>query len=77
VNEDSPSMNQTKIAESLFRFSRYKCVSINIKEPSLLFTSRFPEGVIRLTDLNVHKADVRQQRTPAFARKAAGDSSSP
>lgn len=35
-----------------------KCVSINIKEPGLLFTPRFAEGVIRLTDLNVYEPGI-------------------
>ena len=52
-------------------------VSVNIEEPGLLFTSRFPERVIRLTDLNVYEPCIYQHRPPAFARKAAGDSSSP
>ena len=61
----------------LSRFTRQECVSINIKEPGLLFASRFPEGVIRLADLHVVEPAVRQYCPPAFARKAAGDSSRP
>ena len=52
-------------------------VSVNIEEPGFLFTSSFTEGVIRLTDLNIYEPDVCQHHPPAFARKAAGDSSSP
>lgn len=58
-------------------FTCQKRIPVNIEEPRLLFTSRFPESVIRLTDLNVHEAGVRQHPPPAFARKAAGDSSRP
>ena len=61
----------------LFRFIGQECVSVNIEEPGLLFTSRFAECVVRLTDLNVCKAGVCQHCPPAFARKAAGDSSGP
>ena len=52
-------------------------VSINIEEPGFIFTSRFTEGVIRLTDLDLYEPRLYQHRPPAFARKAAGDSSSP
>jgi hypothetical protein len=52
-------------------------VSVNIEEPGLLFTFSFAEGVMRLTDLNVYESCIYQHRPPAFARKAAGDSSSP
>ena len=58
-------------------FTSEECVSVNIEEPGLLFASRFPESVIRLTDLNGYESCVCQHRPPAFARKAAGDSSSP
>jgi hypothetical protein len=54
-----------------------KRVSINLEEPGLLFSSRFPEGVIRLTDLNVYEPGFCQHCSPAFARKATGNSSSP
>jgi hypothetical protein len=49
-------------------------VSVDTEEPGLL-SPRF-EGV-RLTDLNLYEARLYQHRPPAFARKAAGDSSSP
>ena len=57
--------------------ARQECVSVDFEEPGLLFTSRFAESVIGLTDLNVDEAAIRQQRPPAFARKAAGDSIGP
>lgn len=52
-------------------------VSVDTEEPGLLFTPRFPESVIRLADLNVYEPCIYQHRPPAFARKAAGDSTSP
>ena len=52
-------------------------VSINIEEPGLLFPSRVPERVMRLTDLNTYESGIYQHRPPAFARKAAGDSGRP
>jgi len=61
----------------LFGFARQERVSIHIEEPGLLFTSRFPERVMGLTDLNVHESRIDQHRPPAFARKASCDSSSP
>ena len=61
----------------LFGFTRQKCISIDIEEPGLLFTSSFSEGVIRLTDPNVYESGVFEHCPPAFARKAAGDSSGP
>jgi hypothetical protein len=39
----------------LSEFTRQECVSVNIEEPGLLFTSSFAEGVIRLTDLNLYE----------------------
>ena len=51
-------------------------VSVDTEEPGLLFTPRFPESVIRLADLNVYEPCIYQHRPPAFARKAAGDSTS-
>ena len=63
--------------EVLFGFTRQKCIPVNFEEPRLLFTSRFPKSVIWLTDLNVHEAGVRKHPAPAFARKAASDSSRP
>ena len=56
---------------------REEGVSVNVEEPGLLFTSRFSEGVIRLTDLDIYETCVDQHCSPAFARKAAGDSSGP
>ena len=59
------------------RFACQKRISVHREEPRLFFTSGFPEGVIRLTDLDVDKSGFRQQCSPAFARKATGNSSSP
>lgn len=58
-------------------FACQERVSVDIEKPGLLFTSRFAECVVRLANLNVFEAGVGQHCPPAFARKAAGDSSSP
>ena len=74
---DKPLANPCRSGTSLSRFTYQERVSVDIEESRLLFTSRFPESVIRLTDLNVHEAGIRKHPPPAFARKAAGDSSRP
>ena len=58
-------------------FTRQERVSIDIEEPGLLFTSRFSERVTGFTDLDTYESCFQQHRPPAFARKAAGDSSRP
>ena len=63
--------------EYLAGLTSEESVSVNVEEPGLLFTSRLAEGVIGLTDLNVYESGIYQHHPPAFARKAAGDSSSP
>jgi hypothetical protein len=74
----SPFGYAAKDSESILtRLVSEKCVSINLEKPGLLFSSRFPEGVMRLTDLNVYAPGFYQHYSPAFARKATGDSSSP
>lgn len=74
----SPITDPKKLATRiLFGFTRQERVSINIEKPGLLLASRFPECIMRLTDLNVYESDIYQHHPPAFARKAAGDSSSP
>ena len=69
VAEDSESI--------LTRLASEKRVSINIEEPCLLLTSRFPESVMWLTDLNLYESCLCQHHPPAFTRKATGDSSRP
>jgi hypothetical protein len=73
-----PPPSKKKIAKSILsEFTCQECISVNIEEPGLLFTSSFAEGVIRLTYLNIYESSLYQHRTPAFARKAASNSSSP
>ena len=74
----SPPPSKKKIAKSILAgFTCQERISVNIEEPGLLLTSRFPERIMRLTDLNVYESCIYQHRPPAFARKAAGDSGGP
>ena len=66
-----------KLSGLRFRLDRQKGVPVDFEEPCLLFTSGFAESVARLADPHVDEADVVQHCPPTFARKAAGDSSSP
>jgi hypothetical protein len=68
-------MRRTQVESA--RLPRQESVSIYIEDPGLLFASRFTEGIVGRAYLNFGKATLFQHRAPAFARKAAGDSSSP
>ena len=57
--------------------TRQECVSVDIEESGLLFASSFPERVVWLADLNIYESRIHQHCAPAFARKAASDSSRP
>jgi hypothetical protein len=71
-------MDHYKLSErTLLGLTRQERVSINFEEPGLLLAPSFAERVMRLTDMNVYESGIYQHHPPAFARKAAGDSSSP
>jgi hypothetical protein len=79
VREDRSGPNYSKKTSEtiLSGFTCQERVSVHIEKPGLFFTSRFAECVVRLTDPNVYESGVFEHCPPAFARKAAGDSSGP
>ncbi len=63
--------------KSLYRFTSEERVPVDFECSGVLFAARTAEGVARITDLDIHKADFLEHFPPARTRQASGNSSRP
>jgi hypothetical protein len=61
----------------LFRLASEERIAVDLELPRFLLARSLAKCVVAWADLDIYESDLVKHRSPAFARKATGDSGSP